>query len=127
MAYIASGKPSDYDGKAYPNAKGNTECAEFVRQVTGAPQTAAWKKGSLVKTAIIGSILPGTAIATFDDAGKYPTDSKGRHAAIYVSHDVIGITVMDQWNAQGKVLKRVIRFGRTGSRSNNGDCFYVID
>ncbi len=116
----------------YKNAKGNTECVEFVRQVTGAPPTGTWKKGKRVKGAQPGEVEIYTAIATFDDAGRYPTDAKGRHAAIYLAHDGSGISVLDQWNSQKQVLKRTIRFGRDSAasnyrRSNDGDVFYVIE
>jgi len=110
----------------FQNDKGNTECAVFVQQATGAPQTSQWGEGDQVKGAKPGTMARGTAIATFDDNGKYPTDGLGKHAAVYLSHDDHGITVLDQWNSQGQVLQRVIRFGHKGSRSNNGDTFYVI-
>lgn len=112
--------------KKFVNAKGNTECVEFVRQVTDAPDTPAWKKGIQVKGAGVGKILRGTAIATFDDNDRYPVDGLGRHAAIYLGQTSVGIQVLDQWNAQGEVLPRTIRFNNPGKRSNNGDTFYVI-
>jgi hypothetical protein len=56
------------------NAHGNTECVEFIRQATGAPQTSNWKRGQKVADAKVGSIARGTAIATFDNKGNYPTD-----------------------------------------------------
>jgi hypothetical protein len=111
----------------YVNVRGNTECVEFVRQVTGAPHTTSWSRGQRVKGAAIGSIQRGTAIATFDDNGNYPTDGQGRHAAIFLGKNDSGIQVLDQWNAQGRVLPRTIRFNRAGSRSDNGDTFYVIE
>ena len=76
-----------------------------------------------------GDLASGTAIATFDDKGKYPTDGLGRHGAIYLSHNNEGIEVLDQWKAQGEVLKRTIRFNRPEGtkRSNDGDTFYVIE
>lgn len=113
--------------KKYVNSKGNTECVEFVRQVTRAPHTTLWKPGVRVKDTTLGSIRKGTAIATFDDNGKYPTDGQGKHAAIFLGKNAAGIQVLDQWNSQGKVLPRTIRFNHTGKRSNNGDTFYVIE
>ncbi|MCL4746997.1 MAG: BPSL0067 family protein [Burkholderiaceae bacterium] len=113
----------------FKNAKGNTECVEFVRQATGAPRTADWRRGLQVRLATQQQIERTTAIATFDDDGRYPTDSLGQHAAIYLSHDDQGVVVLDQWNSQGEVKERLIRFGRPKetSRSNNGDTFYVIE
>lgn len=121
---------TDVFGKAkYVNAKGNTECVEFVQQVTGAPQTTTWTKGKKVSEAKMGDITRGTAIATFDSKGKYPSDGLGKHAAIYLSHDAQKIVVLDQWNNQGEVKERPIRFNRPKgtSRSNDGDLFYVIE
>jgi hypothetical protein len=130
MPYVMNVKEEEVLGKGkYANSAGKTECAYFVQQVTTAPATAQWKKGAHVKSAQAKDIARGTAIATFDDAGKYPTDGAGKHAAIYLSHNDTGITVLDQWNNQGEVKQRVIRFNRTEgvSRSNNGDVFYVIE
>lgn len=120
---------SVYGKRKFVNTKGHTECVEFVRQVTNAPQTSLWIRGRLVKSIKPGELARGTAIATFDDHSKYPTDSSGRHAAIYLSHDSRGIVVLDQWNSQGEVLQRVIRFHRPSGtkRSNDGDSFYVIE
>jgi hypothetical protein len=82
-----------------------------------------------VSDAKAADIARGTAIATFDDKGKYPSDALGQHAAIYLSHDTNGITVLDQWNSQGEVKERTIRFNRPAGtrRSNDANTFYVID
>ncbi|NVD97537.1 BPSL0067 family protein [Massilia sp. BJB1822] len=114
--------------ESYVNAKGNTECVECVRQTTAAPATFRWHPGQHVQEAKLGQIARGTAIATFDDKGRYPNDGKGRHAAIYLSHDKTGIVVLDQWNSKGKVSRRTIRFNtKSYSRSNEGTTFYVIE
>ena len=130
MPYKLKFAEKDAFGKGlFVNAKGNTECVEFVRQATGALSSIAWKPGAHILDAIPATISRGTAIATFDENGKYPTDSLGRHAAIYLSHDVLGIRVLDQWNKQGEVLERTIRFNQPSgtSRSNDGNTFYVIE
>jgi len=130
MPYKLNIPESSVFGKGkYQNGKGHTECVEFIRQATNAPQSAYWKPGTRVQGAKPGQILRGTAIATFDASGKYPTDGLGRHAAIYLYQTGDGITVLDQWNKQGEVKKRSIGFTRpTGtSRSNDGSTFYVIE
>lgn len=130
MSYKLKVAESEVLGKGkYKNSDGNTECVEFIRQTTGAPATATWKPGTKVSTAKSGEIVRGTAIATFDDNGRYPSDGNGKHAAIYLSHDGSGINVLDQWNGQGEVLPRKISFNRPKStkRSNNGDTFFVIE
>lgn len=120
---------SVYVARKYQNPEGRTECVEFVRQVSGAPQTKMWKKGINVIDAGPGAIVSGTAIATFDDAGHYPEDSLGKHAAIYLSHSPAGIEVLDQWASQGAVKKRTIRANNhhSTSRSNIAETFYVIE
>lgn len=128
MSYTMKVKQSEVFGhNKYVNHQGLTECVEFVRQVSSAPVTSLWKPGIQVKAALIGKIPPGTAIATFDDQGKYPMDTRGKHAAIYLGQSAVGIQVLDQWNAQGEVLPRTIRFNHPGKRSNNGDTYYVIE
>ncbi|MBL8696053.1 MAG: BPSL0067 family protein [Planctomycetes bacterium] len=124
------GKAEDGSLKYPSKLTGMAECVAFVQAVTSAPPTTQWRRGEFVKEAKAGSIARGTAVATFDENGKYPTDTKGKHAAIYLSHDAAGITVLDQWAAQGEVNKRTIRYKGTAStetRSNNGDWFYVIE
>jgi len=116
----------------YFNEKGNHECVTFVRSVVSMPETTLWRKSDVqVKTAKPGEIRKGTVIATFNDEGRYPddTDTLGKHAAIYLSHNSEYIEVYDQYKSQGKVLKRKIRFNQspTKRRSNNGDTFWVVD
>jgi hypothetical protein len=130
MSYKLKVAEKDVLGKGkYVNAKGDTECAEFVRQSTGAPGTTAWKMGTRIADAKPGEVLRGTAIATFDSNKRYPVDDKGKHAAIYLRHDATRITVLDQWNDQGEVKERPIAFKRPKGtrRSNDGDTFYVIE
>ena len=116
------------DQKQFVNANGNTECVEFVRQATSAPQTSFWKPGAHVVDAKPGTIARGTAIATFDDNGKYPTDVLGKHAAIYLTHDVIGIRVLDQWNSQGRVLPRTIYINKPDvPRVNAAKHYFVVE
>lgn len=137
MSYLMRVSESSVLGKAedgsakYPSPlNSKTECVAFIQAVTSAPPTSQWKRGEFVKEARVGSIARGTAIATFDESGKCPTDTKGKHAAVYLSHDAAGITVLDQWASQGEVKKRTIRYkgiASTETRSNNGDWFYVIE
>lgn len=130
MSYKLKVPEKDVLGKGkYVNAKGNTECVEFVRQSTGAPGTTTWKIGTKIADAKPGEVLRGTAIATFDSNKRYPVDDKGKHAAIYLSHNATRILVLDQWTDQGEVKERPIAFKRPKgtSRSNDGDTFYVIE
>lgn len=130
MSYKLKIAETEVFGKRkFANAGGNTECVEFVRVAAGAPQTIAWKKGLKVSDANPGDIARGTAIATFDANGKYPTDGLGKHAAIYLEHNQQRILVLDQWNDQGEVKQRPVWFSRPKGtkRSNDADVFFVIE
>ena len=129
MLYKLKMSENDVLGKnKFVNALGHTECVEFVRQAAGAPQTMLWKKGAHVVDAVSGAISRGTAIATFDDNGKYPVDGRGKHAAIYIGHDATGIRVLDQWNKQGEVKGRIIHINKPDfPRVNAAKHYYVIE
>ena len=130
MSYRLKIPEQDVFGKGkFKNAAGHTECAEFVRQATGAPATVSWVRGVKVGDAKPGEIPRGTAIATFDEKKKYPKDSRGKHAAIYLTHTKDSIQVLDQWDDQGEVKQRPIRFNRPKGtrRSNDADTFFVIE
>jgi hypothetical protein len=115
-----------YKGKSYKNSQGNTECVEFIIQALGAPRTAHWRAGDKVEKG--AKIFAGTAIATFVD-GKYPqSGNTGKHAAVYVGQNDIGIQVLDQWAKQGMVLPRTIRWKPTNpSPSNDANAFSIIE
>jgi hypothetical protein len=129
MAYKLQKRESDVLAEGqFVNAAGDAECVEFVRQAAGAPHSTSWTQGDSVLDAKIGGILRGTAIATFDSKGKYPTDAKGKHAAIYLSHTATSIRVLDQWKGQGRVIERTIRAKQTDfPRSDCAQCFSVIE
>lgn len=130
MSYRLKVAEQDVVGEGkYTDSAGNAECVEFVRQATGAPATATWVRGKPVAGASPGSIPRGTAIATFDGNGRYPTDKAGKHAAIYLFHSGQFVRVLDQWADQGQVRERSILFNRAAGtkRSNDGNTFYVIE
>lgn len=119
-------------GKTVPNG----QCVAFVKEASGAPQTALWKRGALVK----GLTVPrGTAIATFDPPtaefphGKYGNREDGTcHAAIYLSQNADGLVVMDQWAGEHPqpVHVRTIFFPKPGEIKkpvNDGNKFYIIE
>ena len=126
MPYILP-KPESYDGKSFLNQKGNAECVEFLRQALHLPPTALWLEGKKVTKGDL-TIASGTAIATFV-GGKYPqTGASGMHAAVYLDQNEVGLVVLDQWRAQGKVLKRTIKFKpSSASLSNDGNAFSVVE
>lgn len=118
-----------YSGKVLSDDAGwkhnKGECATGVQYVfakAGVPLgfTKTWKKGKLVKG---NSVLPGTAIASFQ-GDQYKND----HAAILISESAAGLEVWDQYNHPPKPWgKRTLAFMNNNDRSNNGNLFYVID
>ncbi len=120
----------DFKENEYINESGHTECVIFVQKAAKAPRTAQWIAGLRVKDAKPGDITPGTAIATFNDAGKYPTEGRGQqHAAIYLSHTSVSIQVLEPYNNAKTVKERDIYFNKPqrSDRSNNANTYYVIE
>jgi hypothetical protein len=113
--------PDDYDGRVV----GSGECVAFVQAAAGAPRTAEWRRGEMVRTAT--ALLTGLAIATFDPNGRYGNHSDGSsHAAILIARQDQGLLVWDQWTGH-PVQQRLIRY-RTGQGKavNDGDRYHVI-
>lgn len=104
---------------------GNGHCVAFVVEVTTLGPSTTWRAGELVR----GSGAPaGTAIATFDQNGRYGSHPDGRsHCAILLAENSDGLLVLDQWRGQ-EVHERTIRFraGR-GDAANDGDQFRIIE
>src|SRR5215472_7467786 len=87
-------------------AVGSGHCVDFVRLVTDLPPTSHWRRGAHVLSA---PPAPGTAIATFDEAGHYANRTDGTsHAAIFVDLVDGGVLVWDQWRGRS-VWSRIIR------------------
>jgi hypothetical protein len=120
MSWIAQ-TPSSFIGQVV----GDGQCVAYVQRTSGAPQTALWRRGELVKG---GNVPQGTAIATFDPTGVYGNHVDGRsHAAIFHEQLPEGLLVWDQW-FNHPVEPRVIRFQNGDSApANDGDEFYVIE
>jgi len=90
MSWIAQ-MPSSLVGREV----GSGQCVAYVQQASGAPRTALWRRGNLVKG---GRVPQGTAIATFDPDGTYGNHFDGRsHAAILHEELLEGLLVWDQW------------------------------
>lgn len=99
---------------------GNGECVDLLKACANTPNTDQWRKGKIVWG---NSIPTGTAIATFKRS-KYP-NKNGYHAAIYVSQDMKGLYVWDQW--QGKnVHLRLIRFDKSKKKPGNDATQYSV-
>lgn len=104
---------------------GNGHCVAFVREVTGLPQSAQWRRGDPVRGSGCAS---GTIIATFDADGTYGNHTDGRsHAAILLAEHSDGLLVADQWIGQ-PVHQRTIRYRNgNGYAANDGDRYCVVE
>lgn len=107
---------------------GSGHCVPFVRECTGLPPTSRWRRGVLARGA---NLAPGTAVATFNPAGRYANSMAGdSHAAIFLAEIPEGLEVLDQWleDKPRPVSHRVIRFrGGVGKPVNDGDQFFTIE
>jgi hypothetical protein len=127
MAYVYS----EVDSLPGKPAVGNQQCVALVEYYAKAPAPAAvrWHQGPAVKGNLL--LAKGTAIATFVN-GKYASLPHGNHAALYVSQDMSGLWVVDQYFGSNGIHKRLLRFkgkaanGSFIDPSNNGDAFSVI-
>ena len=114
---------------------GDGQCVALVEKAANMPRDRLWKRGIIVKGAVIA---PGTIIATFDADGKYGNHTNGSsHAAIYLGQNAEGIQVIDQWMTivHGRAIPhvaqpRTIRWKQFESKKaspvNIGDDYYVV-
>jgi len=136
MTYIIDVDKINQTENAYLSPlNGKTECVALVQAappVGGSlnpPITSTWRPGIWIHGAPQGTIKKGTVIATFL-ANKYPLTDP-RHAAVYLSHNDKGISVIDQWKgATGSTPgnHRPLRFQGVENRSvDNGDLYYIVE
>ena len=123
MAYKAN---VDDVEKLVGDVVGTGHCVPLVQKVARAPNTSLWSKGKKVKDEAF--LAAGTAIATFNAAGKYDNKMDGTsHAAIYVKSSSAGIDVYDQWVGHPTDKRTIMFRNGQGKPVNDGDQFYVID
>lgn len=140
MTYIIDVDKIDQTDNAYlspiKNKNGEsigTQCVALVQAAPPAagssnpPNTSLWRPGLWVRGSANGTIKKGTVIATFLN-NIYPTTSP-RHAAVYLSHNEKGITVIDQWVGKPKPGNtRPLTYRGVDNRSvDNGDLYYVVE
>jgi len=117
--WVASGSDATHSSQAV--RKG---CVAAVKALTGAPETARWRRGKKVKG---NNISPGTAIATFPIKENGVFKFKG-HAAILHSSHTGGLIIYDQYYVPSKPFgMRTIQFTCGDYISNDGEAFYVIE
>ena len=85
--------------------------------------TYQWRPGPKV----VGNkdIQPGTAIATFNDKGRYPS-KHGWNSGIYLNSGVNGsIWILDQWPGHSPMPREVLR-DNSGAPADNSAAYSVI-
>lgn len=116
---------------------GSGQCVAYVQAAALTGVTRNWRRGQQVRGA---QLAVGTAIATFDAAGRYANDTHGKsHAAIYLGQTAAGIQVLDQWVEHKRlpdgttekhahpVSERTISFMPKSRPVNDGRNYYVIE
>jgi hypothetical protein len=117
------------DAKGNVQPVGDGQCVALVKRVPGIPQIAheQWRPGASL--ADRPNIPEGTAIATFGPDGKYPNNSTGQHAAIFLRYGVKGgkegIRVYDQYKDKSPG-ESFIAFNNDISWSRNANAYSVI-
>jgi hypothetical protein len=117
------------------------ECVRLVQHYTNVGHTSTWRPGERVLDAKV--IVPGTVIANFTKAGRWPGKRKGNHAALFIEFGPRGpdgrptsIIVMDQWTDARKkaisarsILRRGAKLHDEGNiydDSDNAEHFYIV-
>lgn len=134
MAFYADSLKTHIGKTFIENEAYGASCVAYVKKVTTAPHTSAWRRGAKLFDPLAPAcssdltIRPGVAIATFDEAKRYP--GSDMHAAIFVRYAANGIVVQDQWVGKGKVSERVIARhvpSQARERTNDPDAYFVIE
>lgn len=116
---------------------GSGQCVAYVQAAAQTGVTRNGRRGQQVRGA---KLAVGTAIATFDQQGRYANDTHGKsHAAIYLGQTATGIRVLDQWVEKKRlpdgtiekhahpVSERLISFAAKTRAVNDGRNYYVIE
>ena len=98
---------------------GVKSCAELIKSkdTFGAAPTWEWREGRKVAPGM--SIAPGTAIATFNDQGRYPqSESRMKHAAVFIGFTRGGILVLDQYEPGRNINYRELKWSVDDSNAH---------
>ncbi|MGO9413425.1 MAG: BPSL0067 family protein [Spirochaetia bacterium] len=108
---------------------GGVQCVGLVKYYTKCGGTGTWKKGAMVKDS--PQLKAGTAIATFDSQGRYPSHKSGNHACFFLRFmpGNKGITVLEQhvMPNKNKIQTRNILYRQgKGTPSDDASAYAVI-
>jgi RHS repeat-associated protein len=114
-------KPSDQDIVG-PNG----ECVDLTKKFSGMGDVSAkheWYPGETVSDA--KDMKPGTAIASFDGKGRFPSES-GWNSGIYLGHGANGsIWILDQWPGHAPAPRELL-LNNNALPANNSAAYSVI-
>jgi hypothetical protein len=124
MPFVAA-QPQAYVGQSV----GDGHCVAYVRAAASVPPTSRWIEGEPVWPA--EGLPAGTAVATFNAAGRYANATDGSsHACIFLAAGEDGMTVYDQWLKPTihPVAQRFIRSkGGVPPACDDADAYNVIE
>lgn len=104
----------------------NGQCVDLTKKLSGMGDVSAkhqWYPGEKVSDA--KDIKPGTAIATFDGKGRFPSES-GWNSGIYLGRGANGsIWILDQWPGHSPE-PRTVYLNDKAEPSNNSAAYSVI-
>jgi RHS repeat-associated protein len=102
------------------------ECVAFTKTFTGLPCSDCWRAGPKV----IGNNIPeGTAIATFDNSGRYPNNPHGNNSGLFLgtgspTDPPNTLIMIDQWPGHHAQARAVTPNGPDAS--NQSGAYSVI-
>jgi hypothetical protein len=101
----------DGEDAVIPDAGYGVQCVGLVKTYSKCGATSTWKEGALVKDS--PELAKGTAIATFNEDGKYASKPSGNHACFFIEFvGELGFRVLEQHVKPHPELiqKRLIRY-----------------
>jgi hypothetical protein len=109
-----------------PNGPDNAQCVDLTKDFSGMGDVSAghhWYPGEKVLDA--KDLKPGTAIATFNDKGRFP-NQKNWNSGIYLGPGVNGdIWILDQWPHHAP-QPRPVHLDNGAIPANNSAAYSVI-
>lgn len=92
---------------------GNGFCVPLIQLTTAVGHTSTWKAGASLAAVPHPELKAGTAIATFNQSGKYESKARGNHAAFFVQYSARegqpGIVIYDQYREWPDRLQKEIK------------------
>jgi hypothetical protein len=121
MPFVAA-QPQAYVGQVV----GDGHCVAYVRAAASVPHTSSWIEGEPVWPA--EGLPAGTAIATFNAAGRYANATDGSsHAAIFLAAGEDGMSVYDQWVGRPVARRMIYARGGVPPACDDADAYSVIE